>query len=46
MDIKQNLAENIARHRKLLKLTQAELGEKLNYSDNKKTEDSLGFLII
>lgn len=33
MDIKQNLAENIARHRKLLKLTQAELGEKLNYSD-------------
>ena len=33
MDIKQNLAENIAIHRKALKLTQAELGEKLNYSD-------------
>ncbi len=33
MDIKQNLAENITSHRKLLKLTQAELGEKLNYSD-------------
>ena len=33
MDIKQNLADNIALYRKSLKLTQAELGEKLNYSD-------------
>ncbi len=33
MDIKQNLADNITLYRKSLKLTQAELGEKLNYSD-------------
>ena len=33
MDIRQNLASNIALHRKALKLTQAELAEKLNYSD-------------
>ena len=33
MDIKENLANNIASHRKALKLTQAELAQKLNYSD-------------
>lgn len=33
MDVKENLAQNIALHRKHLKLTQAELAEKLNYSD-------------
>lgn len=33
MDIKENLATNIARFRKSLNLTQAELAEKLNYSD-------------
>ena len=33
MDVKENLAQNIATHRKYLKLTQAELAEKLNYSD-------------
>lgn len=33
MDIKENLASNIASHRKALKLTQAELAQKLNYSD-------------
>ena len=27
------IAENILKHRKLAKLTQAELGEKLNFSD-------------
>lgn len=32
-DIKQNLAINIAKYRKSLNLTQAELAEKLNYSD-------------
>ncbi|MBE7087712.1 MAG: helix-turn-helix transcriptional regulator, partial [Clostridiales bacterium] len=33
MDIKENLAKNLTRFRKLLNLTQAELAEKLNYSD-------------
>lgn len=33
MDIKENLANNIALNRKALKLTQAELAQKLNYSD-------------
>lgn len=33
MDVKQNLANNIANHRKALKLTQAEFANKLNYSD-------------
>lgn len=33
MDIKENLAINIAKFRKNLNLTQAELAEKLNYSD-------------
>lgn len=33
MDIKQNVATNIARFRKYKKLTQAELATKLNYSD-------------
>ena len=33
MDIKSNLAQNIAYYRKHLKLTQLELAEKLNYSD-------------
>ncbi len=33
MDIKQNLAENLIRYRKSLSLTQAELAEKLSYSD-------------
>lgn len=33
MDIKENLSVNIARFRKNLNLTQAELAEKLNYSD-------------
>ncbi len=33
MNLKQNLADNITLYRKSLKLTQAELGEKLNYSD-------------
>ena len=33
MDIKENLAINLARYRKMANLTQAELAEKLNYSD-------------
>lgn len=33
MDIKENLAENLIRYRKSANLTQAELAEKLNYSD-------------
>lgn len=33
MDVKLNLANNIASHRKALKLTQAEFANKLNYSD-------------
>ena len=33
MDIKQNLAENLTFYRKSASLTQAELAEKLNYSD-------------
>lgn len=33
MDIKDNLAQNLTRYRKSLNLTQAELAEKLNYSD-------------
>lgn len=33
MDIKENLAQNLIRYRKSLDLTQAELADKLNYSD-------------
>ena len=33
MDIKENLAENLISYRKAANLTQAELAEKLNYSD-------------
>ena len=33
MDIKENLAKNLMRYRKNAELTQAELAEKLNYSD-------------
>ena len=33
MDVKQNLASNIAKYRKAQNLTQVELAEKLNYSD-------------
>jgi transcriptional regulator with XRE-family HTH domain len=33
MDIKENLAKNLIKYRKALNLTQAELAEKLNYSD-------------
>lgn len=33
MDIKDNLAQNLVRYRKASGLTQAELAEKLNYSD-------------
>ena len=33
MDVKENLATNLARYRKDAKLTQIELAEKLNYSD-------------
>lgn len=33
MDLKENFAVNLARYRKEAKLTQAELAEKLNYSD-------------
>ena len=33
MDIKENLAQNLAYYRKGVALTQAELAEKLNYSD-------------
>lgn len=33
MDIKENLAQNLIRYRKAMNLTQAELAEKLNYSD-------------
>ena len=33
MDIKLNLAENLVKYRKHFNLTQAELAEKLNYSD-------------
>lgn len=33
MDIKQNLATNLAEYRKANNLTQAELAEKINYSD-------------
>ncbi|MBR5900709.1 MAG: helix-turn-helix transcriptional regulator [Clostridia bacterium] len=33
MNVKENLAINIAKHRKALGLTQAELAEQLNYSD-------------
>lgn len=33
MDLKENFAKNLCEYRKLFKLTQAELAEKLNYSD-------------
>lgn len=33
MDIKENLAKNLIKYRKAINLTQAELAEKLNYSD-------------
>ena len=33
MDIKENLANNLVKYRKSFNLTQAELAEKLNYSD-------------
>ena len=33
MDIKENLAQNLIQYRKSVNLTQAELAEKLNYSD-------------
>lgn len=33
MDIKENLAQNLVKYRKLYNLTQVELAEKLNYSD-------------
>ncbi len=33
MDIKENLANNLIKYRKAMKLTQIELAEKLNYSD-------------
>ena len=33
MDIKENLAKNLIKYRKIANLTQAELAEKLNYSD-------------
>ena len=33
MDIKENLAKNLVLYRKAFKLTQADLAEKLNYSD-------------
>lgn len=33
MDVKENLSINLARYRKALNITQAELAEKLNYSD-------------
>lgn len=33
MDIKENLAKNLIKYRKACNLTQAELAEKLNYSD-------------
>lgn len=33
MDIKENIAKNLIKYRKALKITQAELAEKLNYSD-------------
>ena len=33
MDIKENFAQNLARYRKSLGLTQGELAEKINYSD-------------
>lgn len=33
MDIKENLAQNLIKYRKALGLTQAELAEKLNYTD-------------
>ncbi len=33
MDIKENLAKNLAKYRKAANLTQAELAEKINYSD-------------
>ena len=33
MDLKENFAVNLSRYRKEAKLTQAELAEKLNYSD-------------
>lgn len=33
MDIKENLAKNLIRYRKAYNITQAELAEKLNYSD-------------
>jgi transcriptional regulator with XRE-family HTH domain len=33
MDVKDNLAQNLTRYRKSLGLTQAELAEKLNYTD-------------
>ena len=33
MDIKENLAQNLVNYRKSLNLTQAELAEKLNYTD-------------
>ncbi len=33
MDIKENLAQNLIQYRKSMGLTQAELAEKLNYSD-------------
>lgn len=33
MNVKENLAKNLIRYRKLFNITQAELAEKLNYSD-------------
>ena len=33
MDLKENFAKNLCEYRKMFKLTQAELAEKLNYSD-------------
>ena len=33
MDLKENFAVNLTRYRKDAKLTQAELAEKLNYTD-------------
>jgi len=33
MDVKENLAKNLIKYRKSKNLTQAELAEKLNYSD-------------
>ena len=33
MDIKENFAANLSRYRKAMGITQAELAEKINYSD-------------